>query len=298
MAAIWAMPQPPVGITMPKAAELVFTIGGAVPLAIVVVLAVRQLRSGGGPLLLCCLIGGLAASLFEPFVDVLGLVYLTEHGSIHTFTLLGRTMPVFVPVIYPWYIGGFAYLTCRALQRGITRARFVGLWFVFVLINFALEAPGLLTDVYTYYGRQPFNLWGHPLWWGAANAFTAIAGGSAVFGLTRLFPRGGWALLGAVPLIFVAEGLSNAGTGWPMYATLNDDRGYGWTYPAALLTVGLIVYCVWLIGTVAERISAGSEPGAHQVDARHLIPGEGADPGLGKGAALPVGVEQQAVVNQ
>ncbi len=188
---------------------------------------------------------------------MLGLVYLTENGSIGTFTLLDRTMPLFVPVIYPWYIGGFAYLTCRLMQQGITRKNFLALWGGFVLVNFALEAPGLLTDVYSYYGAQPFNLWGHPMWWGCANAFTAIAAGSAVYGFTRLFPQGGWATAGVIPLIFVAEGLSNAGAGWPMYATLNDaSLGYAYTYPAALITVGIIVYCVWLIGTAAERVAA------------------------------------------
>jgi hypothetical protein len=249
-----SVPQPPTDLVMPKTAELVFTIGGAVPLVIVLVIAVRQLRAGK-PLLLCCLLGGLAASLFEPFVDVLGMVYLTENNAIHTFTLLGRTMPLFVPVIYPWYIGGFAYLTCRALTRGITRRNFLLLWFGFVLTNFALEAPGLLTDVYTYYGRQPLNPWGHPMWWGCENAFTAIAGGTAVYGLTRLFPRGGLAYLGVIPLLFISEGVSNAGTGWPMYTTLNDNRGWVWQYCAAFLTIGLVVYCVWLIGTMAERIA-------------------------------------------
>jgi hypothetical protein len=257
------LPQPPTHLQMPKAAETVFTIGGAVPLVIVLLIALRQLRAGR-PLLLCCLFGGLAASLFEPFVDVLGMVYLTEHGSIHTFTLLGRTMPLFVPVIYPWYIGGFAYLTAQALQRGVTRRQFLGLWAVFVLTNFALEAPGLLTGVYTYYGKQPFNLWGHPMWWGAANAFTAIAGGAAVFGFTKLFPAGGWATVGVIPLIFIAEGLSNAGTGFPMYAMLHDNRGWGWEYPAALLTVGLIVYCVWLIGTVAQRVAPAQDSESRQ----------------------------------
>jgi hypothetical protein len=231
------VPQPPTDLVMPKAAEMVFTIGGAVPL------------------LLACLFGGLAASLFEPFVDVLGMVYLTENNSIHTFTLLGRTMPLFVPVIYPWYIGGFAYLTCQALTRGITRQKFLGLFGVFVLTNFALEAPGLLTNVYTYYGKQPLNPWGHPMWWGCENAFTAIAGGTAVYGLTRLFPRGGVAYLGVIPLLFISEGISNAGTGWPMYATLSDNKGWGYTYAAAAITISLVLYCVWLIGTMAERIA-------------------------------------------
>lgn len=247
-----AGPQPPTGIEMPETAELVFTIFGAVPLIALLVVAVRHIATGQGPLLLFCMLGGATASLFEPFVDVMGLVYLTEDGSIGTFELLGRTMPLFVPLMYPWYIGGLAYLTCRQFENGITTRGVFALWGAFVIVNFLLEAPGLLTDVYTYYGKQPFNIWGHPLWWGAANAFTALAAGALVFGVKR-FLGNGWALAGVVPLIFAAEGLSNAGTGWPMYATLNDSGlSHAWTYGAALVTVGLIVYGVWVIARLVS----------------------------------------------
>ena len=268
-----AVPQPPTDLQMPDA-EIAFTIFGAVPLVVVLALAVRHIVRGEGPLLLFCLIGGAAASLFEPFVDVMGLVYLTENGSIGTFELLGRTMPLFVPVIYPWYIGGLAYLTCRRFEQGITTRGVFALWGVFVLVNFALEAPGLLTDVYTYYGRQPFDIWGHPLWWGAANAFTALAAGALVFGLRRLVP-GGWRLAGAIPLIFVSEGLSNAGAGWPMYATLNDDGlSYAWTYAASFVTVGLILYGVWIVSLVATRLGPQAqherEPGMVPVAPRRV----------------------------
>jgi hypothetical protein len=239
---------------MPETAELVFTIFGAVPLVILLAIAIRHIATGRGPLLLFCMIGGGFASLFEPFVDVMGLVYLTEEGSIGTFEFLGRTMPLFVPLMYPWYIGGLAYLTCRQFEKGISTRGVFGIFGAFVLVNYGLEFPGLLTDVYTYYGKQPFDLWGHPLWWGAANAFTALAAGAMVYAVKR-FLGDGWRLIGVVPLMFVAEGLSNAGTGWPMYITLNDPSlGYGWTYATAFVTVGLIVYGVWVIAKlVAPR---------------------------------------------
>jgi hypothetical protein len=255
-----AVPQPPADLQMPDA-EIAFTLIGAVPLVVALVIAVRHVRGGQGPLLLFCLIGGAFASLFEPFVDVMGLVYLTEDGSIGTFTLLGRTMPLFVPLMYPWYIGGLAYLTCRRFERGITTKGVFQLWGIFILVNFALELPGLLTDVYTYYGKQPFDLWGHPLWWGCANAFTALAAGAMVFGVKR-FLGSGWGLAGVIPLIFVSEGLSNAGAGWPMYATLGDDGlGYAWTYGAAVVTVGLIAYGVWIVSLVATRTGPGGATG-------------------------------------
>lgn len=233
---------------MPQTAELIFTIFGAVPLAVLFAIAIRHIVIGRGPLLLFCMVGGAFACLFEPFVDVMGLVYLPAEGAITTFTLLGRTMPLFVPLMYPWYVGGLGYLASRRFEQGVTVRGVFRLWGIFILVNYALELPGLLTHVYTYYGKQPFNLWGHPLWWGGANAFTALVSGALVYGIKRFLGEG-WKLAGVVPVMFFCEGLSNAGAGWPMYATLNDSSlGYRWTYGACFVTIGLLVYGVWVIG--------------------------------------------------
>jgi hypothetical protein len=71
---------------------MLFTVWGAGPLAVVLAIAIRHIAKGRGPLLLFCLIGGATASLFEPSVDAMGLVYLPENGSMGTFSLLGPRM--------------------------------------------------------------------------------------------------------------------------------------------------------------------------------------------------------------
>ena len=253
-------PQPPSGLVTPYTAELVFTLLGAIPLAAVLVAAVRNLVRGRGPLLLFCLIGGGLAALYEPFVDVLGLVYL-QNGSLGTFTLLGRTMPLFVPIIYPWYVGGLAYLTYCKLSQGLSRRALFGLWAVFALVNFALEAPGLLTGVYTYYGKQPWNLWGHPLWWGCVNGLTALLAGALVYAL-RPHLTTNLRLAAVIPVVYMADGISNAGTSWPMYAVLNDSHlPMAWSYAASLITVGLVLLVVWTISLFAvPRDDDAAEP--------------------------------------
>jgi hypothetical protein len=259
MPAIMAnIPQPPIGMHMPQVAQAIFTIGGGVPLVIAIVIAVRKLRAGEGPLLAFCLLGGAACALYEPLVDVLGLVYLPAHGAIGTFTFLGRQMPLFVPLEYPWYVGGLAYITCRQFERGIDRRGVFRLWGTFILVNYALEAPGLLTNVYTYYGKQPFNIWGHPLIWGGANALTALMAGALVYTVRPHLGRG-WRLLGVAPLIFVADGFANAGPGWPVYIALNDHSlPHLWTYVSGLITAGLTAYLVWFISLVVSRPSAAA----------------------------------------
>src|SRR6476659_3781526 len=105
---------------MPKTAETIFNIFIFIPPGIALAIAVRHLANGKGPLLLYCIIGGGLAAFFEPIVDVLGLVYLKEVNALGTFTVLDRTMPLYICFVYPWYVGGLGYLSYRLLERGVT----------------------------------------------------------------------------------------------------------------------------------------------------------------------------------
>ena len=115
-----SIPQPPVDAVMPKMAETIFNVFIFIPLGIALALAVRKLLKGQGPLLLYCIIGGALAASFEPVVDVLGLVYLKEQGALGTFTILDRTMPLYICFVYPWYVGGLGYLAYKLFKRGVT----------------------------------------------------------------------------------------------------------------------------------------------------------------------------------
>ena len=100
------VPQPPLDAVMPKTAETIFNIFIFIPLGIALALALRKLLKGQGPLLLYCILGGSLAACFEPIVDVLGLVFLKQQGALGTFTILDRTMPLYICFVYPWYVGG------------------------------------------------------------------------------------------------------------------------------------------------------------------------------------------------
>jgi hypothetical protein len=247
-----AIPQPPTYLAMPKTAETVFNIFIFLPLGIALALGVRQLVRGQGPILLYCIAGGALAAVFEPIVDVLGLVYLKEQGAVHTFTVLGRTMPLYICFVYPWYVGGLGYLAYRLFDRGITMRALFGLWAVVGVVDIALETPGILLHTYLYYGRQPLDIWGFPLWWGFVNPVMPMVAGALIY---KLRPHlSGWGLLAVIPCIPIADGVANAAAGWPMWAALNQtDVSYVWSYLAALVTLGLSLFCVWIIGLVVAR---------------------------------------------
>lgn len=247
------IPEPPVNDPMPKTAETIFNVFIFIPLAIALVIGVRHLLKGRGPVLLYCLIGGAFAACMEPVVDVLGLVYLKEVNALGTFTILDRTMPLYICFVYPWYVGGLGYLSYKLIGRGLTVRNLFALWAIDCVVDIFLESPGILAGTYLYYGHQPFNFWGFPLWWGFVNPVMPMVAGALMY---HIVPKltSGWKLLAVIPIIPMADGIANGAAAWPMWAALNQqDVSYVWTHLAGLATLGLSLFCVWIISLAVAR---------------------------------------------
>ncbi len=248
-----AVPQPPVHEEMPKTAETIFNIFIFIPLGIALAIAVRHLLGGKGPLLLACIIGGGLAAFYEPIVDVLGLVYLKEEDALGTFTVLDRTMPLYICFVYPWYVGGLGYLAYKLFERGITVRGMFALWALDFVVDIALESPGILAGTYLYYGKQPFDIWGFPLWWGFVNPVMPMLAGALIYKIKPHLTKS-WQLLAVIPLIPMADGIANAASAWPMWIALNQtDVSYVWTYLAGFVTLGLALFSVWIISLAVAR---------------------------------------------
>jgi hypothetical protein len=242
------IPQPPIDAVMPKTAEMIFNIFIFIPLGIALALAIRKLIKGQGPLLLYCILGGAFAAGMEPVVDVLGLVFMKEQGALGAFTILDRTMPLYICFVYPWYVGGLGYLAYKLFRRGVTMRDLFLLWAVDFVVDIVLESPGILAGTYLYYGHQPFNLWGFPLWWGFVNPVMPMLAGALIFHL-RPHLNTWWKLPAVIAFIPMADGMANGATAWPMWFVLNQqDVSYVWTYLASFVTLGLALMSVWIIG--------------------------------------------------
>lgn len=252
--ALAGIPQPPVHDVMPKTAETIFNIFIFIPLGIALVVATRHLMKGKGPLLLYCIAGGALAATFEPVVDVLGLVYLKEVGAVGTFSVLDRTMPLYICFVYPWYVGGMGYLAYRLFQNGITMKGLFQLWALDAVVDVFLETPGILAGTYLYYGHQPLNFWGFPLWWAFVNPVMPMVAGALIYKIKPHLTGSPWKLLAVIPLIPMADGIANGAAAWPAWIALNQpDVSYVWTHLAALAVLGLSLYCVWMVGLLVAR---------------------------------------------
>jgi hypothetical protein len=254
-----AIPQPPIDFKA-SGAQDVFSIAQMVVCAAMFGFAFWELRRGRGPIFLWCLIGGAIAVVWEPIVDVLGQCWLPSRGQ-HwiAFTLLNRHIPLMMPFVYSWFVGGQAYLFYLLFKRGIDRRRLFGLWGVVFLVNIALETPGIATGVYTYYGHQPFDLWGFPLWWAFVNPLMPMIAATLIYKLEP-FLNGAQLAVATIMIIPCADGVANAFAAWPTIAALNTDVGYVGTWTAACITFGLSVFTVWIISLLVARPSEAAVP--------------------------------------
>ncbi len=237
---------------MPLGPEVLFTIFLGIPVVILLAFGLRHVLKHRQPLLLICLLGGLMACIWEPVVDTMGLCYIKFGAATHTYTLMDREMPLFIPFVYTWYVGGLAYIAYRLYSAGITKRGMFALYLTDVVINIFLESPGVLLGAYKYYGPQPLDFWGLPLWWVLMNPLMPMIGGALIY---RLKPHlKGWHVLAVAPIIPMVDGATNAAIGWPMWISLNQDGiSLFWTHVAAGVTFCLALYVVWMLSLLVSR---------------------------------------------
>lgn len=238
--------------TMPAAAQLLFTAVTGVPMLIGFGIALNHIRRGKGPLLLFCFIGGGLAALFEPVADVLSCLYFPALGQHTAFTALDRPIPWALVFAYPWFVGGQGYLAYRIFAKGVPGFRIWQLWAAFAVSNVLVETPGVLTGFHAYYGKQPLNFWGFPLWQAAVQSIMPMAAGALILGLRGSLGTG-WKSAAIIPLLPMADGMVNAGLALPIWLTVGSDASLFVTYLGAAATIGMAGYAIWLLTVLLAR---------------------------------------------
>jgi hypothetical protein len=207
------------------------------------------------------LAGGLVANLIEAELDNLGLLWFARNNHLIVFHSFGRYMPLYVTLGYGFYFGTITYFTLDALRRGRGSRYLWGIYAFGWVFDCALETTGSAVGLYKYYGPQPYNLWGIPLWWMFVNPALPIAAGG-LFYVMRDRLAGVRALV-AVPLLPMCYGATYGAVAWPIFVALNSHV-QGWViWVAGTVTAALSLLYVALIVTGLERYrrAAGVEPG-------------------------------------
>ncbi len=268
------------------AINAIFTCGAGFAVLVGLWLALRYYRTEGTPVGFVCIAGGALASLFEPLTAANAFVYYPHEAQWTLFTAYGVKIPLFLTLAYTSEIGLGALVTWRLLLAGRGPSALLGVWLIVAAGDVLLETPALWLNVFYYYGPQPLDFWGMPLYWAVLDGALGLL--PAVI-LYLLWDRT-WrlqhylALLAVFPL---SVALFYVGAGWPIWTLMNTDHHEAWIWLSSLVTVaiaallvrGLAIVSTTPPATIAELRSVrlswraglkealeGKGPGARNID--------------------------------
>jgi hypothetical protein len=221
----------------------------------------------GDPLGIYMLLGGLLASLIEPMLDNTGLLWFAADNKLVVFEAYGRSIPLYVFAGYGFFFGAEAYVGYYALMKGKGRDFLWKLYAFAWVFDLVLESTGNWLGLYKYYGPQPFNAYGIPLWWMFINPILPIFAGSVFYAL-RNWLRGARALL-AIPLLPMCYGGIYAATSWPIFVALNSDVSDAVIWAAGCLTIFQALLLTYLSIEGVERLRAYERQNAELPEEEH-----------------------------
>lgn len=253
-----ALSEPPYDIQAGTLPMWIFMIANIVAATVALVAALFYAYRHRDGLPVLCMIGG-AFAMFstEPILDHLLLVWYPRNSPLIFTELFDVSMPMYLIIGYPWYVGLGAYAVCKSIERGVSSRQ---LWKMFALIavlDVVIELPSTASGVHIYYGNQPnFFQWGLSLTIPFVMSAVAIGCGFALRavlnGTEGLFSR-----VAAVAVIPMASIAMLVGTQWPLMLALNSN----WTSAAVWATAALSIALVFGIMHIGiSSVAAPSDP--------------------------------------
>lgn len=234
--------------------DVVFTVAAGLAVLVGVALSIHYFRRERTPLGFVCMAGGVVASLFEPIAAANGLVNYPRAGQVILFSSYGVDIPLFLTLAYTAEIGLGALATWRLLRAGRGPDAIARVWLLIALGDILLETPALWLHVFSYYGPQPLNLWGMPLYWAPLDGALGIL--PAV--IIHLLHRPSWKLWQYLVIVAVfpsSVAFFYMGAGWPIFLSMHSGIAMPWIWLAALMSMGLtylFVRCLAALSTLSQ----------------------------------------------
>jgi hypothetical protein len=253
------LPAPPTDRIVSDSSQLIMTVVQWTLLTLCLIAAIWYWHKKKDSLAFLVLLGGVISSIWEPPLDVLGAIYHYEKGQWTAFAFLGRGIPVWIPPLYGWFVGGLAFLTYEFYKRQDAKGADLGKlsWKIFAAVA-VLQYPtvdqlGIMLGLHTYYGHQPLNPTGFPLHGAVINGTLPVVGGAMLFAL-RPYLVGAKKLLvlWLVPCIFA---FTYAFAGPPTWVTLNSEANQFWVQLSGVSAIGFSLMTVWLANIIVRERS-------------------------------------------
>lgn len=196
--------------------------------------------------------GGALAIVPEPLIDHVCYLWWPEDLPGPVVTGWDVEVPLFIPFAYAFFVGLDGYFGYVFMKRGISARGIWATFAVFVAADLTLEYPGVGLGAYEYYGPQPFELGGLPLWVTWINA-TGMLLGSFLLWLAVPYLKGwGYAFVLTIPMLgYITSWFTLA---WPNYMALEWDPPLAARLGLSLLSLAL---CLAIVKAIASVVSTG-----------------------------------------
>jgi hypothetical protein len=218
--------------------------------------ATKRLVKYRDPLPWLMLLAGFGTSLGEPMLDLVGHLRWSENLLGPAFTNFGIPVPILIPPCYALFMGLESYWIWQVIQHGINKRAFFLMFAAVGVSDAIMEHPGVIMNVYEYYGTQPFEFYKFPFYWSFING-AAICSIAVV--LHYVWPRvkgQGLRQLWVVPIGIIATTAAEFGTGFPVFLAINANIP---TWLQWVIGSGSLFLAVKLISVLGDLVCTESE---------------------------------------
>jgi hypothetical protein len=212
---------------------------------------IRHSLTRRSPLALFLYVGAGVTIFIEPFPDVLGKAVFAEVNRIPWTGGLGRQIPMYVGLIYLFYLTPVYVLLLDAFERGLAASRLLAIYLAVALGACVFEFVPMHYDLWRYYGSQGLHLGRVPIWWGFINMHGVVATAVALHFILKVLPRNRqFAIIPLMPPLYVGTHTAGAFFG---YLTVGTTTNATTTTLGTLATCLLCVVFVRLYSAVVCR---------------------------------------------
>src|SRR5438067_111226 len=113
-------PGVPIHQAMPSGAQTGLIIATGLGFVAIWLYAISESRRRRDVVPTLIVIGAGLSVFYEPLGDAMAKVYYTEHGQIAWIHAFGRHIPLFIGLLYFWYMSVWAMWLLRASSRGVS----------------------------------------------------------------------------------------------------------------------------------------------------------------------------------
>ncbi len=253
---------------MPATPQLLLIILSCLMLLLSLWFIKRESQRRGDWVPVYALLGAGLAVIYEPLGDILVSVLYPVPGQVGWISLFGRQVPLFIGVLYFWYMSVPALYFLKRLEQGLTRAALWRLYGFTVALAIGIELFGVNLHAWIYYGPQPFVLMGVPLWCPMTySAFLVTISMGLQLMSKHLDRKHQWLIIFGLPVCMsgghCAAALPTAAamfsTSDPVWIAIGGAASFG--ISLLLVYAMSLVYCSERAVTKQHRINAAAVPG-------------------------------------